>query len=85
MLDKFHKLYPANDSSLGGRFNTGQSLFDRAEAWYTDIMFLAPRRLFFNKAAATQTLFAYFFNEFIPGSDPVLGGEFFWYPSFNVL
>ena len=75
VLDRFHKLYPANDSSLGGRFNTGQSLFDRGEAWYTDNMYLAPRRLFFNKAAGSQTLFGYFFNEFIPGNDPTLGGE----------
>ena len=85
VLDKIRQLYPANDSSLGGPFNTGQSLFDRAEAWYTDNMYLAPRRLFFNKAAESQTLFGYFFNEFIPGNNPLLGGEFLWYPSFNVL
>ncbi|KAF8588227.1 alpha/beta-hydrolase [Ramaria rubella] len=73
VLNEIHTLYPANDPSLGGRFNTGDSLFDRAEAWYTDNMFLSPRRLFFNKAAPTQKLFAYFFNEFFPGNNPVLG------------
>ena len=75
VLDEINKLYPANDSSLGGRFNTGDSLFDRAEAWYTDNMYLAPRRLFFNRAAGSQNLFAYFFNEFFPGDNPVNGGE----------
>ena len=74
VLDKFHELYPANDSSLGGPFNTGDSLFDRAAAWYTDNMFLAPRRLFFEKAADLQQLHAYYFTEFIPGNNPILGG-----------
>ena len=78
VLDRINELYPANDTSLGGPFNTGDSLFDRAEAWYTDNMYLAPRRLLFAKAAATQPLFAYFFKEFIPGQDPVRGGT---YPS----
>ncbi|KAF7799228.1 hypothetical protein EIP86_010460 [Pleurotus ostreatoroseus] len=68
-----HKLYPANDSSLGGAFNTGDSLFDRAEAWYTDNMYLAPRRFLFEKAAPLQPLFTYFFMEFIPGNDPSEG------------
>ena len=72
-----NKFYPANDSSLGGVFNTGDSLFDRAEAWYTDNMYLSPRRLLFGKAAPMQPLFAYFFTEFIPGQDPVRGGV--WY------
>ncbi|KAI0756254.1 alpha/beta-hydrolase [Daedaleopsis nitida] len=72
-LGTLNKLYPANDSSLGGRFNTGDSLFDRAEAWYTDNMYLSPRRLLFNKAASLQPLFAYFFTEFIPGQDPSRG------------
>jgi hypothetical protein len=85
VLDEIHRLYPANDSSLGGRFNTGDSLFDRAAAWYTDNMFLAPRRLFFNKAASSQKLFAYFFNEFFPGDDPANGGEFLRYASFWVV
>ncbi|KAI9056969.1 alpha/beta-hydrolase [Trametes sanguinea] len=73
VLNTINNLFPANDSSLGGPFNTGDSLFDRAEAWYTDNMYLAPRRLLFNKAASTQPLFAYHFTEFIPGQDPTLG------------
>ncbi|KIP11686.1 hypothetical protein PHLGIDRAFT_99101 [Phlebiopsis gigantea 11061_1 CR5-6] len=72
-FDTLNKLYPANDSSLGGPFNTGDSLYDRAEAWYTDNMFLSPRRLFFEAAAPHQPLFAYFFAEFIPGNNPILG------------
>lgn len=75
-FDTIHALYPANDSSLGGAFNTGDSLFDRAEAWYTDNMYLGPRRFLFERAAPFQPLFAYFFTEFIPGNDPSLGG---WY------
>ena len=76
VLNKFNELFPANDSANGGPFNTGNSLFDRGEAWYTDNMFLAPRRLFFDKAASLQTLFAYHFTEFIPGNDRTLGGKF---------
>ena len=64
-FDTIHALYPANDSSLGGAFNTGDSLFDRGEAWYSDNMYLAPRRRLFDKAAALQPLFAYFFTELI--------------------
>ncbi|THV01034.1 alpha/beta-hydrolase [Dendrothele bispora CBS 962.96] len=63
----------ANDPTLGAPFNTGDSLFDRAEAWYTDEMFLAPRRFFFEHASSLQTMFAYYFREFIPGNSPVLG------------
>ncbi|TBU25308.1 alpha/beta-hydrolase [Dichomitus squalens] len=73
VFDTINSLYPANDSSLGGQFNTGDSLFDRAEAWYTDNMYLSARRLLFDKAASLQPLFAYFFTEFIPGNDPSLG------------
>lgn len=72
-LDTIKKLWPANDTSLGGPFNTGDSLFDRAEAWYGDNMYLAPRRLFFEAAASHQPLFGYYFKEFISGNDPVLG------------
>ncbi|OJT04458.1 hypothetical protein TRAPUB_4728 [Trametes pubescens] len=73
VLDTINSLYPPNDPSLGAPFNIGDSLFDRAEAWYTDNMFLAARRLLFNKAAPLQPLFAYVFREFIPGNDPSLG------------
>ncbi|KAJ7837789.1 alpha/beta-hydrolase [Mycena olivaceomarginata] len=65
--------FPANDSALGAPFNTGDSLFDRVEAWYTDIMYLAPRRSFVKRAAPLQKVFAYYFREFIPGNDPSLG------------
>ncbi|KAK0480364.1 alpha/beta-hydrolase [Armillaria novae-zelandiae] len=73
LFTEFHKLWPANDSSLGAPFNTGDSLFDRAEAWYTDEMFLSPRRLFFEHASALQPMYAYHFREFIPGNNPELG------------
>ncbi|EIN14306.1 alpha/beta-hydrolase [Punctularia strigosozonata HHB-11173 SS5] len=73
VLNRIHELYPANGTNNGAPFETGDSLFDRAEAWYTDNMYLAPRRLFFDKAAPTQPLFAYFFKELIPGNDPSLG------------
>ncbi|KAL4251537.1 Carboxylic ester hydrolase [Abortiporus biennis] len=73
VLQTIHTLFPANDSSLGGPFNTGDSLFDRAAAWYTDNMFLSPRRLLFENAAPHQNVFAYYFTEFIPGNDPSLG------------
>lgn len=73
VLEQFHALYPANSSVNGGRFNTGDSLFDRAAAWYTDEMFLAPRRLFFEKAASTQPLYGYLFTELVPPNPPLLG------------
>ncbi|KAJ8489666.1 hypothetical protein ONZ45_g13493 [Pleurotus djamor] len=73
VMDEFRMLFPANDPSLGAPFNTGDSLFDRAVAWYTDEMFLGPRRFFFEKAASLQPMFAYHFKEFIPGNDPARG------------
>ncbi len=79
VLGEIDTLYPANDPTAGGPFHTGDSLFDRAESWYTDNMYLSPRRLFFNKAAplSSQPFFAYFFTEFIPTNDPVMGGKSF--------
>ncbi|KAF9068949.1 alpha/beta-hydrolase [Rhodocollybia butyracea] len=71
------EMWPANDPLLGAPFNTGDSLFDRAEAWYTDEMFLAPRRLFFENAAPLQPMFAYYFREFYPGGNLTLGGMIF--------
>jgi len=73
VLDELHKLYPANDSSLGGRFNTGDSLYDRSAAWFTDQMYLSPRRYFFDKAASYQPLFGYLFDAFYPGGNPDIG------------
>ncbi|KAH7875721.1 alpha/beta-hydrolase [Lentinula edodes] len=73
IYDKMLTLWPANDPLLGAPFNTGDSLFDRAEAWYTDQMFLTPRRLFFENGASLQPMFAYYFREFIPGQNPALG------------
>ncbi|KAJ7289291.1 alpha/beta-hydrolase [Mycena rebaudengoi] len=73
VVDRTLALYPANDPTLGAPFNTGDSLFDRAAAWYTDIMFLGPRRRFIEHAAPLQPTFTYHFREFIPGNDPALG------------
>ncbi|TFK35560.1 alpha/beta-hydrolase [Crucibulum laeve] len=73
VLNKFHELYPANDPALGAPFDTGDSLFDRSEAWYTDNMFLGPRRLFAQNAGSRLPFFAYYFKEFIPGNNPTLG------------
>ncbi|KAK0215197.1 alpha/beta-hydrolase [Armillaria nabsnona] len=67
------QLWPANDSSLGAPFNTGDSLFDRGEAWFTDEVFLASRRLFFEHVSASQPMYAYYFREFIPGNNSELG------------
>ncbi|TFK46123.1 alpha/beta-hydrolase [Heliocybe sulcata] len=61
-------LYPPNDSSLGGPYHSGDSLFDRAEAYYTDQMFLSPRRLLFEAAAPKQNVYGYLFAEYIPGN-----------------
>jgi len=36
-------------------------------------MFLSPRRLWFENAAPLQPMFAYYFREFIPGQNPMLG------------
>ncbi|TFK46105.1 alpha/beta-hydrolase [Heliocybe sulcata] len=73
VLGTIDALYPANDGSLGGVHHTGDSLFDRAEAYYTDDFFLSARRLLFENAAPVQPVFGYWFTEFIPGNNPVLG------------
>ncbi|KAF8907247.1 alpha/beta-hydrolase [Gymnopilus junonius] len=73
VMNQFIKFFPANDPTLGAPFNTGDSLFDRAEAWYTDQMFLSPRRFWFQHASAVMPMFAYYFGEFIPGNDISLG------------
>ncbi|KAJ6608672.1 alpha/beta-hydrolase [Mycena sp. CBHHK59/15] len=73
LIEKTISLFPANDPALGAPFSTGDSLFDRAAAWYTDIMFLSPRRNFFQHAAPLQKVFGYHFREFIPGNDISLG------------
>ncbi|KAF7312048.1 Carboxylic ester hydrolase [Mycena indigotica] len=68
-------LFPANDPALGSPFNVaGDSLFNRAAAWYTGLMFLAPRRSWFEVASVRMPMFAYYFREFIPGNDVTLGG-----------
>ena len=74
-MSRIRELYPANSTQNGAPHATGNSLFDRAAAWYTDNMFLSPRRLLFDKAATLgQKLFAYHFAEFYPGGNPTLGG-----------
>jgi hypothetical protein len=85
VITRFNQMWPANDSSLGAPFNTGDSLFDRAEAWYTDQMFLTPRRIWFDNASKVNAnMFAYYFRQFIPGTDPALGGEY-WSSAFLVF
>ncbi|PPR05964.1 hypothetical protein CVT24_004628 [Panaeolus cyanescens] len=73
LISNYERLYPANDPDEGAPFNTGDSLFDRASAWYTDQMFLSVRRNFFNHGSSLQPMYAYYFGEFIPGNDPKLG------------
>lgn len=73
---RIQTLYPKDDPKNGAPFNTNSSLFDRGAAFYTDEMYLGPRRLFFNKAVAIPgmgPLFGYFFTEFTPGANPMLG------------
>jgi hypothetical protein len=72
-LDEIVHAYPANTEQLS--FSTGDSLFDRAAAWYGDSMFLAPRRRFIAAAAKLQPVFTYFFKEFVPGDSPELGSK----------
>ncbi|KAK7064430.1 carboxylic ester hydrolase [Favolaschia claudopus] len=75
---KILSLYPANDTSLNAPFNTGDSLLDRGAACYGDLMFLSPRRHFFQYGWPHQDMYAYHFREFVPGSDPGQGGERSW-------
>ncbi|KAJ7650781.1 alpha/beta-hydrolase [Roridomyces roridus] len=70
---KILQLFPAGDPENGAPHATGDTLFDRAEAWYTDQMFLAPRRSFSQRAAGLQPMWAYYFAELIPGNDATLG------------
>ncbi|KAL0571661.1 hypothetical protein V5O48_010301 [Marasmius crinis-equi] len=80
-LQEIHRLWAENDTTLGAPFNQGDSLYDRAAAWYRDEMYLAPRRLFFDYAAPKQDIYAYYFKEFLPGGDPTLGAE---WPRYNL-
>ncbi|KAF9230523.1 alpha beta-hydrolase [Melanogaster broomeanus] len=66
-------VFPVNDTTYGGAWHTGDMLFDRAESWYTDNMFLAPRRFLYEHGAELQPMWGYYFTEFIPGNDPILG------------
>lgn len=75
VINTFITDFPANDPTLGAPFNTGDSLFDRGAAWYTDQMFLSPRRNFFQHGSPLQPMFAYYFREFIPGNNVELGGK----------
>ncbi|KAF7349958.1 Alpha/beta-hydrolase [Mycena venus] len=72
-LNQINVFYPANDSSLDAPFNTGNSLFDRAAAFYGDNFFQAARRRLFDAAADLQPLFGYHFTEFVPGNNPTFG------------
>ena len=76
VMNTFIAQYPANDPTEDAPFNTGDSLFDRSENWYTNQMFLSPRRFFFQHASALQPMFAYYFREFIPGNNPAFGGKY---------
>ncbi|KAN0132918.1 alpha/beta-hydrolase [Lactarius tabidus] len=71
VLDDILELYPANTQQLP--FSTGDSLFDRAAAWYGDNMFLSARRRFTSSAEKRQPVFSYLFKEFVPGDSPELG------------
>jgi len=72
-LSKLKELYPPHDPDAGGPFHTADPVFNRASAWYTDEMYLAPRRRFFKHAAEKQPLYGYYFKEFLPGRDPEMG------------
>ncbi|KAH0585508.1 hypothetical protein H2248_008744 [Termitomyces sp. 'cryptogamus'] len=69
-FDRLEELFP---TTIQVPFATGNELFDRGEQWYTDEMFVAPRRLFFEHAAPLQNVFAYHFTEFVPGNDITFG------------
>ncbi|KAG6843324.1 hypothetical protein H0H87_005837, partial [Tephrocybe sp. NHM501043] len=75
VLNQLRAFFRQDDSTLGAPFNTGNKLFDRAEAWYTAQMFLGPRRLFFEHASQGQSaqVWGYYFGEFIPGNNITLG------------
>ncbi|RDB25930.1 Lipase 1 [Hypsizygus marmoreus] len=66
-LAQLRAMYLVNEPSMGSPFKTGDSLFDRAAAWYTDHIFLAPQRLLFENAASKQKV------EYIPGNNRTLG------------
>lgn len=69
-------MFPKDDPANGAPFNTNSSLFDRGAAFYTDEMYLGPRRLFFDKAATVPgmgPLFGYIFMELAPGASPMFG------------
>ncbi|KAG6840669.1 hypothetical protein C0991_005174, partial [Blastosporella zonata] len=75
ILSQLLSFFPQGDPSEGSPFHTGNTLFDRAESWYTAQMFLGPRRLFFDHAAQGKDaqVWGYYFEEFIPGNNVTFG------------
>ncbi|TFY82584.1 hypothetical protein EWM64_g1422 [Hericium alpestre] len=72
-LARLVEVYPPNDPALSAPFNTSDSLFDRGSAFYGDNGYFAPRRRLFQAAKGLQDLWGYFFAEFLPGEDRMLG------------
>ncbi|EIW83910.1 alpha beta-hydrolase [Coniophora puteana RWD-64-598 SS2] len=73
VMQGIDQYFPVNDTSYGGLYHTGDMLFDRSEAWYTDSMFLAPRRYLFEHTASRLPMYSYYFTEYIPGNPIDLG------------
>lgn len=71
-IDHFFSL---NDSTYSGPWHTSDMLYDRAESWYTDNMYLTLRHFFYEYGASLQPTWGYYFTKFIPGTSPAFGGK----------
>ncbi|KAF7344804.1 Alpha/beta-hydrolase [Mycena venus] len=63
---------------------SNSTLYDRAAEWFTDIGFLAPQRQFLKVASAkqrNQNVWAYSFQQQLPGFPAFLGGKFLLQPN----
>jgi hypothetical protein len=60
---------------------SNSTLYDRAAEFFNDNGFLAPQRQFLKVASAKQDVWAYSFQQRIPGFPAFLGGKFLSQPN----
>lgn len=79
VYEKVSKLYPDEPSS-GSPFGTGDDLFGlprifkRMAAWFGDLHYQAPRRLWAYKASSTQPVYVYYFDGPPPSTEHPYAG-----------
>ncbi|KAI8458722.1 Alpha/Beta hydrolase protein [Phakopsora pachyrhizi] len=79
VLNNVLKLYP-DDPFVGSPFDTGNrtfglpAIFKRLAAWYGDLHYQAPRRLWTKKTSSNQPTYVYYFDGPRNSTDPLYAG-----------